>query len=396
MMAALNTIWIVARKEIVDNLRDRRSVGNALFTVLLNPLLFVFLFGILGRTFSERAEQTLVLPVQGAENAPSLVAFLEQNNVEIEPPPANPNTAVRAGDVDLVLIIPDDYGAAFTAGEPAPLTLLVDDTNQGASVSVRRTRQLLQSYGSQIGSLRLLARGVSPALVNPLLIQEEDVGIENQGAETLSLLPTVMLAAAFLGGYYLAADVTAGERERNSLEPLLINPVPRWQIVMGKFAATFLFTLLATVLATLTYAGLLTLPQLQSFIGLRVTLASDTILLALLLVLPVVFMAVALEILIASFAKSYKEAQTYVTYLSLAGFMPAVFLSVLPIQSQSWMMLIPSISQTMLLRSLTRGEALVAAPVALATAITVVVGLAALIAAIRLYNRERIVLGSGS
>lgn len=392
-MSAPHLIWIVATKEIVDNLRDRRSVGNALFTVLLNPLLFILLFGILGRTFSEKAEQALVLPVQGAENAPSLIGFLEQNNVEIEDAPAAAEAAVRAGEVDLVLIIPEGYGEAFTSGQPAPVTLLVDDTNQGASVSVSRARRLLERYSSQIGSLRLLARGISPSLVTPLLIQEEDVGVENEGAETLSLLPTVMLAAAFLGGYYLAADVTAGERERNSLEPLLVNPVPRWQIVMGKYIATFLFTLLATVLATLTYAGLLALPQLQSMIGLRVTLSAETIVVALLLVLPVVFMAVALELFIASFAKSFKEAQTYVTYLSLAGFMPAVFLSVLPIQTQTWMMLIPSISQTMLLRNLTRGEALAPGLVALATVLTLAVGVAALIATIRLYNRERIVLG---
>jgi len=395
-MSALNLIWIVARKEIVDNLRDRRSVGNALFTVLLNPLLFILLFGILGRTFSEKAEQALVLPVQGAENAPSLIAFLEQNNVEIEDAPAAAEAAVRSGEVDLVLIIPEGYGEAFTSGQPAPVTLLVDDTNQGASVSVSRARRLLERYSSQIGSLRLLARGISPTVVNPLLIQEEDVGVENEGAETLSLLPTVMLAAAFLGGYYLAADVTAGERERNSLEPLLVNPVPRWQIVLGKYIATFLFTLLATVLATLTYAGLLALPQLQSLIGLRVALSTETIVGALLLVLPVVFMAVALELFIASFAKSFKEAQTYVTYLSLAGFMPAVFLSVLPIQTQTWMMLIPSISQTMLLRNLTRGEGLAPGLVALATVLTLAVGVAALIATIRLYNRERIVLGSAS
>ena len=106
----------------------------------------------------------LQLPVVGAENAPSLIAFLDQNNIDIMAAPADPEAAARAGDVDMVLVIPDDFGKSFTDGVPASVQLLTDDSNQSAGIATSRVRSLIQQYSSQIGNLRLLARGISPAV----------------------------------------------------------------------------------------------------------------------------------------------------------------------------------------------------------------------------------------
>ncbi len=393
----LRRLWIIVRKEIVDNLRDRRSVSNALFAVLINPLLYIILFGFLFRTFSEQAEQALALHVMGRENAPNLIQFLDQNNVDIIDAPADAEAAVRRGDLAVVLIIPDDFGEKFAAGEPAQVQLLVDETSQSSSIPSSRAQSLIGQYSSQIGNLRLLARGISPAVTVAVPVETVSVApreTDGGASVVLNLLPVVMMTAAFYGGFYLAVDTTAGERERKSLEPLLLNPVPRREFLLGKFTATLAFTLVATFLATALFLVLLGIPQVQQFTNIRLSLGWDVILTAVALMIPVAFMAVALEMLIGSYARSVKEASTYAQLVAFAGFMPSLFLSVLPIRPQPWMYYIPTVGQLYFINDTARGLPLNWTQVILCSAITLGIGIAALVAAMRFYNQERILLGT--
>jgi sodium transport system permease protein len=391
----LDRLWVIFSKETIDNLRDRRSVFNALFAVLINPIMYVVLFGFLNRTFSDQIDRQLLLPVQGRENAPGLIAFLDQNNVEIVDPPADPEAAARAGDVDVVLVIPPDFGEQFRDGVPARVQLITDQSNQSAGITAERVRSLIGQYSSQIGNLRLLARGISPAITYAVPVETLNVTPETQGAAgvVLNLLPVVMMTAAFYGGFYLAVDTTAGERERKSLEPLLLNPVPRGQFVMGKFLAVLAFTTMATFLATAFFLVLLGIPAIQEFTDIRVNLGWDTIGSAVLIMLPVIILAVGLEMLTATYARSVKEAQTYTQLVAFAGFLPALFLSVLPIQPQGWMYAIPTISQLYFINDISRGEPLDMTQVILASVVTAGIGIAALIAAMRRYRQEKVLLG---
>lgn len=393
----LRRMWIIIQKEIVDNMRDRRSVGNALFAVLLNPLLYVVLFGFLNRTFSEQAERALALPVVGATNAPNLIQFLDQNNIDIVDAPEDAEAAVRRGDLDVVLVIPDDFGEQFRDGRPAQVQLLIDDSSQSSSVPSSRVQSLINQYSSQIGNLRLLARGISPAISVAVPVERVNVAAretDSGAGVVLNLLPVVMMTAAFYGGFYLAVDTTAGERERKSLEPLLLNPVPRREFLIGKFLAVFAFTLMATFLATAFFLVLLGVPQVQAFTNIRLSVGWDVILTAVALVIPVVFMAVALHMLVGSFARSVKEASTYASFIAIAGFMPSLFLSVLPIRPQPWMKLIPTVGQLYFINDVARGLPLDWIEVLLASGITLGIGIVALAVAMRLYDQERILLGA--
>jgi sodium transport system permease protein len=395
----LRRLWIIIRKEIIDNLRDRRSVGNALFAVLVNPLLYVALFGFLNRTFSEQAERPLALYVAGAEHAPNLIQFLDQNNVDILEAPDDAEAAVRRGDLDVVLIIPDSFAEHFANGEPAQVQLLVDESSQSSNLPSGRARSLIGQYSAQIGNLRLLARGISPAITAAVPVDTVNVAPrETEGAAgvVLNLLPVVMMTAAFYGGFYLAVDTTAGERERKSLEPLLLNPVPRREFLLGKFLAVFAFTLMATFLATAFFLVLLGIPQVQAFTNIRVTLDWGVILTAVALMIPVAFMAVALEMLVGAYARSVKEASTYAQLIAFAGFMPALFLSVLPIRPQPWMYYIPTVGQLYFINDTARGLPLNVGQVLLCSAITLGIGAVALVAAMRFYNQERILLGTAT
>lgn len=389
-MSAITTVF---QKELRDNLRDRRSVSNALLAVLFNPLFFILIIAFGARSTTEQIEQILELPVVGAEHAPALISYLEQQLVEIQPAPADPEQALRAGEVDVVLVIPEEYNEQFRAGTPVTLELLYDDTSARSRVPLERTTTLLQGYGQQLGALRLLARGVNPAIVSPFRVEDRDVSLQGEGAGTLALLPVVILMAAFYGGYYLAADSTAGERERDSLEPLLVNPVPRWQLLLGKYLAVFLFALIATLLAMLTYMGLLALPPLQQFIGQSIEMPWELVAMVLLLGVPLVFMASALEMWISARAKTTKEAQSYAQYLSLLSFVPVFFVLFGSASVSLGLILIPGLSQTLLIDQLAKGEPIEPLYVLLSITITLIVGALALWRAAQLYARETIVMG---
>ncbi len=392
----MRTIWTVLHKEATDNLRDRRSVFNALLSVLINPLLFIVLFGFMNRAFSEQATQALRLPVVGAEHAPNLIAYLAQQNVEVLPPPEDAELALREGDVNVVLLIPETFGPSFEAGEPALVEVMRDESNEGASIAVRRTETLLMEYSQRTAALRLLARGISPALAQPIVPSAIDVSPQARGVAgtVLNLLPVIMFTAAFLGGFYMVVDMTAGEKERESLEPLLLNPVPRWTLVIGKYLTALAFTILGTALATSAFLLLLRLPIVQEFTNIRVSVNSGAILTAVLVVAPVIFMAVALQMLISSYTRNVKEAQTYTQILSLAGFMPALFISILPIRDALWMYFVPTIGQVFLVNRVIRGESLPPTELAISVGVTSLIALAALAGAILLYEREEIVLGA--
>ena len=158
----LRRLWVIVQKEIVDNLRDRRSVGNALFAVLINPLLYVVLFGFLNRAFTEQAGRPLALHVLGAANAPNLVQFLDQNNVDILEAPADAEEAVRRGDLAVVLVIPDEFGESFTRGAPAQVRVLVADSHQSGSPAAKRGPQPISQASQQVGNPRPLDLGGHP------------------------------------------------------------------------------------------------------------------------------------------------------------------------------------------------------------------------------------------
>lgn len=392
----LERIRIVFAKEVLDNVRDRRAMASALFYPLLGPVLVVVLLTVMERTMTEQTESPLQLPVVGAEYAPALVAFLEQNGAEIQAPPADPEAEVRAGDLDVVLVIPDDYAAEFSHGRPATVQLVVDDSRQSSGVPVRRARRLLEAYGSQIGALRLMARGVSPAVIRPLAVETMDVATpQSQAANFLGLRPYFLIFSTFIGGMYLAIDSTAGERESGSSEPLLMNPVARRELVLGKLLAVLVFTFIAVVETIIAFAIVLNMLPLESLLGVQVHLSALTLLGVLLLVLPMMPLAAVIQIIIASFTRSFKEAQNYLGLLPLVPALPGMFLTFMPVKPKLWSMLIPTFGQQLLINQLMRGEAVRAVFVVVSTVVTAVIVLALILIAIRLYEGERILFGRG-
>ena len=380
----------VFKKEVVDNVRDRRTLAAALFYPVLGPAMILFMIFAIGQIRGE-SEQALMLPVQGADNAPNLIAFLEQNHVIVEAAPDDPEQAVRQGNEDVVLIIPEDFGEAFTDGRPATVRLVMDQSRNEAMRAIQRAQLLLQAYSRQIGRLRLQVRGVDPRVADAIAIEAIDVSTpQSQAARILSMAPYLILVSLFVGGMYLAIDSTAGERERGSLEPLLINPVERSELVIGKAAAVLVFTTVALIETLIGFAIILNFFPLERYIGVRMSLPPASLGAILLICLPLMVFVVALQMIIASYTKSFKEAQNYISFMLLVPAVPALIMAVLPVKESLWLVLLPTVGQQLFINQILRGEPVSLASAALGSAVTLAAGIVLLSLVTRRYRSEGI------
>jgi sodium transport system permease protein len=392
MKASIRRILAVFKKEVKDNLRDRRSVLSSLFSGLLGPALMVMLIFMMGRSLQQEAlEEQVLLPVVGMEYAPNLIDFLEQNGVMSFPAPQDPTGAVRRGLYDMVLIIPESYASDFAAGSPTRVQIVMDATRQGLQMRSERVRSLLTAYSSQIATLRLLARGVDPAALNPVAVDSVNISTpQSQGGLFLNILPYFVILVVFLGGMYVVIDTTAGERERGSLEPLLINPVPRWEFVVGKLTAAVPFAMVTLILTLLAFAVAFNVIPLEDYIGFRIAIDPKVLVLIFLLALPMILLASALQMIIATFTHSFKEAQTYVAFLPLVPAIPGLALSFMAVRPGAWSMLIPTFGQQVLILQLIRNEAIDPLHLLISLGSTLLISILLIYIAVRLYERERI------
>ena len=373
------TLLTVCRKEIVETLRERRAIVSLLFGLLLGPAVFALLINVVVKQNVSAAEEPLSIVILGSERAPNLIAFLKARNIrdvgraefsDLDGAAA----AVAAGNNDLVLVIDERFADDFGTEQAARVTLILDRSKNRTTSRAQRVRGAIDAYGQQLGALRLVASGSSPALLRPLVLDEYDVSTPaGRSALLLGVLTYFLLFATLSGGLHLAIDSTAGERERKSLEPLLTLPVTRTAVLLGKMTATLFFMLvsLALTLAAFKFSlARMPLDQMgmSSSFGLRA----------------------ALMTLIASFSKTYREAQTYLTFVLLVPTMPVMFASMLNVEPAQKLMWIPSLSQHLLVTMLIKGQPLVPSYVALSATSSLALGAVVAWLATRLYQREAI------
>jgi sodium transport system permease protein len=391
----MKSALVVFLKEVRENLRDRRTVLNTLLTgPLMAPLIFVLLINTLVTRELEKAEKPLPLPVAGAEYAPNLIAALKQQNVEIKPAPADPEHAVREQDADLVLRITPGFAQAWAKGEPAQVEIVYDASQRDANGPVARLRGLLGNYGERTGALRLLARGLSPTILKPLALAERDQSTpQSRASEMFTMLPYFFIIAIFIGGMALAIDTTSGERERQSLEPLFANPVPRWQILAGKLAATTAFALTSVLLSIVAFAAAGHLMPTER-IGISLDIGPVFMACTMFVMLPLTFLLATLQTFVAAFAKSYREAQTYVSLLMLVPAIPTMLLSILPFKTLLWMYALPLLSQQVVITRLLRGDLVPATALGLSFASTLLAALIAYAITAVIYRSERLAISA--
>jgi sodium transport system permease protein len=388
----MSAVGVVYAKELRDALRDRRTALMILVaSIITGPLTLV----LMAQFVSSLEEKAAVLKVRiaGEEHAPQLVNFLRRNDVEIEPAPADYATRVREGRMDAVIVVPGDFDELLLAGDTATVEILFDDSRTESAPAIRQAERLLRAFNRETGTLRLVSRGVSPDLVEPVKVERVNTATPRQkGALVLFLIPMFAILSPLLGGMSVAIDSTAGERERGSLEPLLANPVPARAFVAGKWLAAWT---LASLVAALTLSGFVAAALLYAQKKLEALAAFGAFELVqfMALMIPFAAMTSALQVLICTYGRSYREAQTYVSYLfSVVSFVPLIVVFS-GLKDAAWQRAVPVLGQQMALSRVMRGDVLVLADYVVPAMVAALIAAVALSVVARLLRQERIVFG---
>ena len=390
----IRLLLTVFRKEFFENLRDRRTIFSALvFGPLFGPILLAITLQISLDRNQAVADEPIAIAVSHSERARNLMAWLREQNVSIEAvtlDEAGARAAILAKQHKLVIDVPQDFGARLGAGEPAALLMYADASDLFNDRSVDRVRAVLGQYGQQIAQLRLLARGIDPTIIAPIAMQDVDVSTPSSRALlALGMLSYLIIFAMLMGGMYLAIDSTAGERERGSLEPLFTTPAPRRAIVFGKILATSAYMLISLVLTVTACAIVVRFLKLENF-GMSANLGPVTALAIIGVTAPLILIGASLMTVVASFTKSYREAQTYLGFVLMVPTLPLAFVTFLNLKPTLPLMAVPSLSQHFLMTSLLRDDLLNPAYLLMSVGVSLGLGLVLAVFAAWLYEREAI------
>ncbi len=388
----MRTLITVFLKEVVDNFRDRRTLASALIMgPLFGPLLFAFVISLSIERSLDDIERTIELPVIGEQHAPNLMRYLASHNIDVVAGPADRAAAIKAvtsGTLDVIVIVPEGFGAQLGDAIPAKVELISDQANTGAERDARRVRTALRSYSQELAAIRLVARGVNPMLLRPINVDEVDVSTPSgRSAILLGMMSYFFIFALLMGGMYLAIDTTAGERERGSLEPLLSLPVTRDQLMLGKISATCVFMAVSLLLSLCSFFVALKFMPLEQ-LGMTPNFGPDVLLAAFFVLLPFVLLGASLMTLVASFTKSYKEAQTWLSVVLIAPTLPILIVSILTLRPQIEFMFVPSLSQHLLLVDMIKNEPINMLHVSISVLSTLAIGAVLTWICARLYRGE--------
>jgi len=355
-VSALRNALTVYRKEIVDALRDRRTLLVVLVSsVMLGPLVLIALSAFIA-SFEDRAEKREVV-VSGIEHAPSLRNYFERQTYTVKTAPPDFEARLRASKLgDPVVVVPKDFESALLRGDAPVVEVVSDSANRQAEGGSGRIQRLLGGFNRERATLNLAMRGVSAEVVEPIQVEESDLAsTQTRAVQITGMLPFFVIMAVLYGALNAALDTTAGERERGSLEPLLMNPAERVALVLGKWGAVACLGMLIAVLSCFSFLPaqwLLRSDTLQAMFqfGLREALMFLAVLLPFAAALSAVLMAVAIR------CRSFKEAQANSTVVILG-------VSLLPMVTvfnqtgeAAWHLWVPALAQYTLMTRVLKGE----------------------------------------
>lgn len=388
----LSTVRAVLSKELTDHLRDRRTAAMIfLLSVLMGPVILIG-FAMFLSSVEKKAEAREVY-VAGAASAPQLANFFARQDITIKQPAGGYRDLVRTGKHDPVLEVPASFQKDFANGK-VTLNLVYDDTRQDtANVSIGVLRRLVREFNGEVAAQRLVSRGVTPALIRAVELQDVNLGTPAQrAAQMLFMIPFITLIVCVTGCTAMAIDVSAGERERGSLEPLLLNPVDRLSLVTGKWLAVACYGVGVVALTMAGYAlalQFMPLFKLQSVVSIS-ALQFAGFGLTMLSFAPAMG---ALQMLIATYGRTYKEAQTYVSYLITAVSMVPMIAIFGQLKDATWQLFVPMLGQLMVITRILRGDSIEASHFAIPLLVNAAICAIAVATVAKLLAREDIVFG---
>jgi sodium transport system permease protein len=389
---SLRGVWAVFRKEFRENLRDKRTLLSALvFGPIISPVLVAVMVQFMISRGETQSDENITVAVSHAEHAPNLIDYLTARGVdvvEVELDEAAARKAVATQTHKIILEIPEDFGQRLQSGQPAPVVLYSDSSRAFERRGVGRVHSLVANYGIQIAQLRFLARGIDPISVLPISVQEIDVSTPTgRSVLVLNMMTYLVLLSMLFGGLYLAIDATAGERERGSLEVLLTSPVPREHLIYGKIGAAASYMLISLVLTVAMFSVAMSFVGLEQ-LGITTNLGPAAAVQMMACCAPLILFGSAYLTIISAFAKTYREAQTYLQLMITIPTLPLIFAGMLGLQPKLGLMFVPFLSQHLLMTTVVRAEAIDTTHMVVSVMSTLTYGAVLTYIAGRLYRRE--------
>ncbi|WP_073220355.1 ABC transporter permease [Massilia sp. CF038] len=359
---------VVFLKEFTEHLRDRRSLMMlGLFVIMYPVMMGYMLHHMIERATKPEREGMEVAVINGTQ-APTLMTQLQQKNVTVTHKGPMSDEAItkllRDRKAVVVLRLEDKYSEHYQDMRPARIELWYDSASDD-SPRQRDIEEMLNNYSSGIAGARLLAHGVSPATLAPVKLQRYDTGSNaSRSAAIIGAMLGILFLPAFLCCLSASVDSTAGERERRSLEVLMAQPVSRFTLVSGKWVAAAVLSIVGLSLELgLAHAALSWLPLEEVGMSWRVT--SGDLAIVCMAAAPLCLFAAAAQIALAMNSKSYKEAQSVLSIFTLLPLLPGLAVSVMELETSTWMYMVPMLSNQTLLRELAKGQAMTLLPVTL-------------------------------
>ncbi len=377
-MNLFTRVWAVFCKELLDAMRDQRTLIVVLASsVFMGPILLVALSSLIS-TLENKAEQRVVY-VAGIEHAPSLLNFMQRQTWQVEIAPPDYEQRLRDSKLgDPVVVVPPDFEAAMVRGDTPEVEIVSDSSNKQSESGVNRVAQLLNRFSQERATLSLVLRGVSVALLSPIKVHERDLAnSQTRAAQFTGMLAFMVLLAVVTGALNAALDTTAGERERGSLEPLMMNPVPPWVLAVGKWGAVATVGMLIAVLSCFSFLPgqwLLRSDTLQAMFQFGLREAG----LFLLVLLPFAAATSALLMAVAIRCKSFKEAQANSTVVMLLVSMLPLVALFNQTGEEAWHLWVPALAQNTLMLRVLRGDGFSAMQMAIPLLVCILITVASL------------------
>lgn len=374
----MNAIFVIFRKEINDAMRDRRTLMMVLFSSLIAvPLLLLIVSEVMSQVESQEDKRS-VLAVN-IQQAPGLENFILRQGYQIEAAPSGYEKKLRDKELaQPVLLVPDGFDDQLSQAKKVALEIVYDTSNTQAQFGLRPLKKLLEAYSQEHATLGLMMRGVSPEIFQLIEVREHHLnGPEQRKVNFTSMLPFVLLMAVVMGGMFAAIDTTAGERERGSLEPLMMNPLSGWQLALGKWAAVATVSMLVVFLTVLSFFPSQWLIRNEA---LRAEFQFGLLdaMRFLLILLPLAAGLSAIQVAIALTCSSFKEAQVRNQVFSMAVSMAPLLLMFNTGREPVWFQWAPVVAQNLMMNQVLKGELLAATPILIALAVCAVLTCASL------------------
>jgi sodium transport system permease protein len=339
----LRNVLIVFRKEVRDMLRDKRTLRSmVIIPVIAFPLLFSLIGWAAEKFSSEAGQEASTVMLHGGDDSPKLLeAFRKSSAIQIVPYQNDARQQVSAKTIRALVEIPDGFDASVTTGNPQKVAVDYYEADMKSELAKEKLQKFFDDYRVRIAAQALAARGLPASLLEPFTVEAQNIAPPSRVGAAMfgGMIPYMIIIFCFTGAMYPAMDLTAGEKERGTMETILSSPVSRTDLVIGKFL-TVVTASVVTAMISILSLGFTFAQSKGRMLGAgasatKISIDPAAVGAVLVLLLPIAVLFASVLLAVALFAKSYREAQTYVSPMIFLVIAPAI-IGTLPGVELNW------------------------------------------------------------